>query len=142
MIDQFGSDEQRKSILPSLCTMDRLSSYCLTEPSAGSDAGNIQTTAVRRGDQYIVSGSKAFISGAGATDQYVVMVRTGEEGPRGISCLLVDKDTPNLSFDGKEQKVMYVCMMWHAGYGLLFIVGVELSTHKDSSVRRLPSTSQ
>ncbi len=108
MIDQFGSDEQRKAILPNLCTMDRLSSYCLTEPSAGSDAGNIQTTAVRQGDQYIVSGSKAFISGAGATDMYVVMVRTGEDGPGGISCLLVDKDTPNLSFDGKEQKVMYV----------------------------------
>ena len=106
MIDQYGSDELRSSYVPNMCTMELLGSYCLTEPGAGSDAANIQTTAQRQGDHYIVTGSKAFISGGGHSDVYIVMVRTGEQGPKGISCLLIDKDTPNLSFDAKEQKVL------------------------------------
>ena len=91
MIDAFGSDQQRAGWLPDLTTMDRLASYCLTEPDAGSDAAGLQTRAERQGDDYVLNGSKAFISGAGETDLYACMVRTGGDGPNGISC--VDRRT-------------------------------------------------
>ncbi|CAD7039067.1 acyl-CoA dehydrogenase [Pseudorhizobium endolithicum] len=109
MIDRFGSDEQRRRWLPGLVTMDMLSSYCLTEPASGSDAAALKTKAVRDGDHYVVTGEKQFISGAGASDLYVIMVRTGEDGPKGISTLVVPADTPGLSFGANERK-----MGWHA----------------------------
>ena len=109
MIDKFGSEAQRERFLPRLCRMDILSSYCLTEPSAGSDAAALRTRAVRQGEHYVVNGTKQFISGAGAADLYLVMVRTGENGSGGISTLIIDKDTKGLSFGPNEQK-----MGWHA----------------------------
>ncbi|WP_281976378.1 isobutyryl-CoA dehydrogenase [Pseudorhizobium flavum] len=109
MIDRFGSQQQREQWLPGLVTMERLASYCLTEPGSGSDAAALKTRAVREGDHYVVSGQKQFISGAGASDVYVVMVRTGDDGPRGISTLVVPADTPGLSFGADERK-----MGWHA----------------------------
>lgn len=105
MIDRFGSDEQRQRFLPKLCTMEHFASYCLTEPGAGSDAANLKTRAERDGDHYVLNGSKAFISGGGRSDVYVVMVRTGGEGPKGISTLVVPKDTPGLSFGKQEEKM-------------------------------------
>ncbi len=105
MIDRFGTPEQRRHWLPGLCAMDRLAAYCLTEPGAGSDAAALKTRAVREGDHYVVNGQKQFISGAGAVDLYVVMVRTGEDGPKGISTLLIPKDTPGLSFGVNERKM-------------------------------------
>lgn len=105
MIDRFGADEQRHRFLPKLTTMEKIASYCLTEPGSGSDAAALKTRAVREGDQYVLNGSKAFISGAGVSDIYVCMVRTGEEGPKGISCLVVEKDSPGLSFGKKERKM-------------------------------------
>ncbi len=105
MIDTFANDEQRNKWLPSLCTMEKFASYCLTEPNAGSDAGSLRTKAVRDGDHYVLNGSKAFISGGGAADVYVVMVRTGQDGPKGISCVVVEKDTPGLSFGAQEVKL-------------------------------------
>ncbi|KAM9298813.1 isobutyryl-CoA dehydrogenase, mitochondrial [Gastrophryne carolinensis] len=105
MIDTFGNDEQRHRFCPSLCTMEKFASYCLTEPGSGSDAASLLTSAKRDGDHYILNGSKAFISGAGDTDVYVVMCRTGGSGPRGISCLVVEKGAPGLSFGKKEKKV-------------------------------------
>lgn len=105
MIDTFGNDDQRARFLPSLLTMEKLASYCLTEPGSGSDAAALRTRAVRDGKHYVVNGSKAFISGAGVSEVYAVMVRTGSEGPGGISTLLIDKDTPGLSF-GKPEKKM------------------------------------
>lgn len=105
MIDTFGSEEQRGRWVSALCSMDRLASYCLTEPAAGSDASSLATTAKRDGDHYVLNGSKAFISGAGSSDVYVVMVRTGGPGPSGISCVVVEKDAPGLSFGKKEDKV-------------------------------------
>ncbi|HEV2560684.1 MAG TPA: isobutyryl-CoA dehydrogenase [Rhizomicrobium sp.] len=105
MIDRFGGEEQRKRFLPKLTTMEKITSYCLTEPGAGSDAANLKTRAVRDGDCYVLNGSKAFISGAGVSDVYVCMVRTGEDGPKGISCLVVEKGTPGLSFGKKERKM-------------------------------------
>lgn len=105
MIDEFGNSEQRIKYLPSLCSMERFASYCLTEPGAGSDAANISTRAVRDGDYYVLNGSKAFISGAGATDVYVVMCSTGQSGAKGISCFVVEAGTPGLSFGKKESKV-------------------------------------
>ena len=109
MIDRHGDEAQRARYLPSLCSMAQLASYCLTEPGAGSDAGALRTKAVRDGDHYIVNGVKQFISGAGAADIYVIMVRTGEEGPKGISTLIVEKGTPGLSFGPNEVK-----MGWNA----------------------------
>lgn len=109
MIDRYGSDEQRKAFLPKLCTMDHLASYCLTEPGAGSDAAALKTKAVLDGDHYVLDGQKQFISGAGVSDIYVVMVRTGEAGPSGISTLVVEKGTPGLSFGANEKK-----MGWNA----------------------------
>ena len=105
MIDRYGSDAQRKKFLPSLTTMEKIASYCLTEPGSGSDAAALKTRAVKDGDHYVLNGSKAFISGAGVSDIYVCMVRTGEEGPKGISCLVVEKGMPGLSFGKKERKM-------------------------------------
>ncbi len=105
MIDRFGSDAQRRAFLPPLMTMEHFASYCLTEPGHGSDAANLKTRAERDGDHYVLNGSKAFISGGGSSDVYVVMCRTGEAGPKGISTLVVPKDTPGLSFGKKEIKL-------------------------------------
>ena len=105
MIDRYGSEEQRKRFLPKLCTMDHLASYCLTEPGAGSDAAALKTKAVLDGDHYVLDGQKQFISGAGVSDIYVVMARTGEAGPSGISTIVVEKDTPGLSFGANEKKM-------------------------------------
>jgi hypothetical protein len=105
MIDRYGNDAQRKKFLPRLTTMELIASYCLTEPGSGSDAAALKTRAVKDGDGYVLNGSKAFISGAGVSDIYVCMVRTGEDGPKGISCLVIEKGTPGLSF-GKAEKKM------------------------------------
>jgi len=109
MIDKFGSAEMRSRFVPSLVAMDKMASYCLTEPGSGSDAAALRTTAVRDGDHYVLNGSKAFISGAGVSDVYVVMVRTGGEGAKGVSTIVVEKDTPGLSFGANEKK-----MGWNA----------------------------
>ena len=105
MIDAFGGGLQREKFLPRLCTMEHFASYCLTEPDAGSDAASLKTRARRDGDHYVLDGAKAFISGAGVSDVYVCMVRTGGEGPRGISCIVVEKGTPGLSFGAQEKKL-------------------------------------
>ncbi|MFC2249892.1 isobutyryl-CoA dehydrogenase [Labrys portucalensis] len=109
IIDAYGSPEQRSQWLPAMTGMEMIASYCLTEPGYGSDAGNLATRAVRDGDHYILNGQKQFISGAGASDLYIVMARTGGEGPKGISTFIVPKDTPGLSFGASEKK-----MGWHA----------------------------
>lgn len=109
MVDTFGTHEQRKSWVPKLASMEAIASYCLTEPGAGSDASALRTKAVRDGDHYVIDGVKQFISGAGASDVYIVMARTGGEGPRGISAFVVEKGTPGLSFGADELK-----MGWHA----------------------------
>ncbi|MCZ4080228.1 isobutyryl-CoA dehydrogenase [Rhodococcus sp. H36-A4] len=109
MIDTYGNDEQRRQWVPGLCSMDQLGSYCLTEPGAGSDAAALTTKAVRDGDDYILNGVKQFISGAGVSDVYVVMARTGEAGPKGISAIVVPKDSAGLSFGANEKK-----MGWNA----------------------------
>jgi alkylation response protein AidB-like acyl-CoA dehydrogenase len=105
MIDAFGGPEQRKKFLPRLCTMEHFASYCLTEPGSGSDAASLQTRARRDGDHYVLDGTKAFISGGGVSEIYVVMARTGEAGPRGISCIVVEKGTPGLSYGAEEKKL-------------------------------------
>jgi alkylation response protein AidB-like acyl-CoA dehydrogenase len=105
MIDRFGDDTQRRRFLPKLMTMAHLASYCLTEPGAGSDAASLTTRAVRQDGDYVLNGAKSFISGGGASDLYVVMARTGGPGPKGISCLIVEKGTPGLSFGRKERKL-------------------------------------
>ncbi|NBB84351.1 MAG: acyl-CoA dehydrogenase [Alphaproteobacteria bacterium] len=105
MIDRYGDADQRARYLPGLMTMDRFASYCLTEPGAGSDAASLKTRAVRDGDSYVLNGAKAFISGGSTSDVYVVMARTGEAGPKGISAFVVDKDTPGLTFGKKEKKL-------------------------------------
>ncbi len=109
MIDAFGSETQRARFLPALMTMERLASYCLTEPGAGSDAANLITRAERRGGGYVVNGSKAFISGAGESDLYACMVRTGGPGAAGISCLLIERGAQGLSFGPPEKK-----LGWHS----------------------------
>jgi alkylation response protein AidB-like acyl-CoA dehydrogenase len=109
MIDRFGSQRVKEKYLPDLVTMERLGSYCLTEPGSGSDAAALKTRAVRDGDDWIVTGSKQFISGAGENEVYVTMVRTGEEGPKGISCLVIEKDMPGVSFGANERK-----LGWHS----------------------------
>ena len=109
MIDTFGSDTVKAKYLPDLVTMDRIASYCLTEPGSGSDAAALKTKAVRDGDDWIVTGSKQFISGAGENEVYVTMVRTGEDGPKGISCLVIDKNMPGVSFGANEKK-----LGWHS----------------------------
>ena len=105
MIDRFGSDAQRRRFLPPLMSMEHFASYCLTEPAAGSDAAALATRAVRDGDDYVLNGAKAFISGGGRSDIYVVMCRTGGEGAKGISTLVVPKDTPGLSYGKQERKL-------------------------------------
>jgi len=105
MIDRFGGEEQRKRFLPDLAPMKKIASYCLTEPGSGSDAAALRTRAERDGDHYVLNGAKAFISGAGVSDIYVCMVRTGADGPKGVSCLVVEKGTPGLSFGKKERKM-------------------------------------
>jgi alkylation response protein AidB-like acyl-CoA dehydrogenase len=109
LIDAFGSDEQRRRWLPKLCRMELLASYCLSEPGAGSDAAALSTRATREGDHYVLNGQKQFISGAGTSDLYLVMARTGDEGPSGISALIVPGDTPGVSFGANERK-----MGWNA----------------------------
>jgi alkylation response protein AidB-like acyl-CoA dehydrogenase len=113
MIDAYGTPEQRKKLVPRLASMELIASYCLTEPGAGSDASALRTRAVRDGDHYVLDGVKQFISGAGASDVYVVMARTGDPeskpGPRGISAFVVHEDTPGVSFGAAERK-----MGWHA----------------------------
>jgi alkylation response protein AidB-like acyl-CoA dehydrogenase len=109
MIDAFGSETQRHKWLPKLCTMELIASYCLTEPNSGSDAAALRTRAVRDGDHYVLNGQKQFISGAGGGDLYVVMVRTGGEGPGGISTLVVEGDTSGISLGANERK-----MGWNA----------------------------
>ncbi|WP_286828672.1 MULTISPECIES: acyl-CoA dehydrogenase family protein [Kordiimonas] len=109
MIDCFGNDEQRARFVGELSTLEKMASYCLTEPGAGSDAASLKTKAVRDGDDYVLNGSKAFISGGGTSDVYVVMARTSDDGAKGISCFIVEKDTPGLSFGAQEKK-----LGWHS----------------------------
>jgi alkylation response protein AidB-like acyl-CoA dehydrogenase len=109
MIDQFGSDELRQRYLPRLNTMELIASYCLTEAGSGSDAASLRTTARRDGDDYVLNGSKAFISGAGVSDVYVVMARTGGDGAKGVSAFVVEKGTRGLTFGAQERK-----MGWNA----------------------------
>ena len=109
MIDAYGAAPVQAKYLPSLVTMETIASYCLTEPGSGSDAAALKTRAVRDGDDYIVTGTKAFISGGGVNDIYVTMVRTGEDGPKGISCLVIEKDMAGVSFGAPERK-----LGWHS----------------------------
>ncbi len=123
MVDRFGSEVQRRRYLPKLVRMDWLASYCLTEPGAGSDAAALKTRAERTGGGYRLTGAKAFISGAGVSDLYLVMARTGEEGPKGISALLVEKGTPGLSFGKPERK-----LGWRSQpTAMVLLDGVEVS---------------
>ena len=105
MVDVYGSAAQREAFLPKLCSMEHFGSYCLTEPDSGSDAASLKTRAMRDGDHYVLNGTKAFISGGGVSDIYACMVRTGGAGPSGISCILVEKGAPGLSFDARERKL-------------------------------------
>ena len=105
MIDSFGNESQRAKFLPPLMRMDMMASYALTEPGSGSDAAAMRSRAIRDGDHYVLNGSKAFISGAGHSDLYVAMVRTGDAGAGGVSCFLIEKDTPGLSFGANERKM-------------------------------------
>src|SRR3954470_20482589 len=105
MIDAFGGEVQRRGVLPKLSTREHFARYCLTEPDSGSDAASLKTKAVREGEHYVLDGSKAFISGGGVSDIYVCMVRTGGAGPKGISCIVVEKGTPGLSFGAQEKKL-------------------------------------
>ncbi len=105
MVDRFGDDDQRARWLPQLVSMDWFASYCLTEPGSGSDAAALKTRAVRDGDTYRLTGTKAFISGAGTSDLYLIMARTGADGPKGISCFAVERGTPGLSFGKPEVKL-------------------------------------
>ncbi len=109
MVGQYGTDEQIAAWMPKLASMEWLASYCLTEPGAGSDAAALATRAERKGDRYILNGTKQFISGAGASDFYFIFARTGGEGASGISAFVVFKDTPGLSFGANERK-----MGWNA----------------------------
>jgi len=109
MIDRFGSQALRDKYLPSMVPMERMGSYCLTEAGSGSDAAALKTRAVRDGDHYVVTGSKQFISGGGENDIYVTMVRTGGDGPKGISCLVIEKDMEGVSFGARERK-----LGWHS----------------------------
>ena len=108
MIDRFGDAAQRARVLPLLCSGEWLGSYCLTEPGSGSDAAAMRTRAVREGDEWVLNGTKQFISGAGATQLYIVMARSGGPGASGVSAFLVEDGTPGLSFGAEERK-----MGWH-----------------------------
>lgn len=105
MIDVFGSEEQRAAWVPRLTSMELIASYCLTEPGAGSDAASLKTKAVKDGDDYVITGTKQFISGAGTSDVYVLMARTSEDGAKGVSAFIIEKDTPGLSFGANERKM-------------------------------------
>ncbi|MDF1683818.1 MAG: acyl-CoA dehydrogenase family protein [Legionellaceae bacterium] len=105
LLDQYAEPELREKWGPKLARMDVFSSYCLTEPGAGSDAAALKTRAIKDGDDYILNGSKAFISGGGVSDVYLCMVRTGDESHQGITCVLVEKNTPGLSFGQQEKKL-------------------------------------
>jgi alkylation response protein AidB-like acyl-CoA dehydrogenase len=105
MIDRFGGDAIKARFLPDLVSMDKVASYCLTEPGSGSDAAALKTSARIDGDHYVLNGTKQFISGSGVNDIYVVMVRTSEDRAKGISCLVVEKGTPGLSFGAPERKL-------------------------------------
>lgn len=105
MVDSFGDEAQRKKWLPKITSMELITSYCLTEPGAGSDAANLRTSAARDGGDYILNGTKTFISGGGFSDLYLVMARTGEPGAKGVSTFLIENGTPGLSF-GKNEKKM------------------------------------
>jgi alkylation response protein AidB-like acyl-CoA dehydrogenase len=105
MIDCFGDDEIKARFLPQLVSMDKIASYCLTEPGSGSDAAALKTTAKLDGNHYVINGTKQFISGGGVNDIYVVMVRTSDDGAKGVSCLVVENGTPGLSFGAPEKKL-------------------------------------
>lgn len=105
MIDSFGSQTLKDKYLPDLVTMETIGSYCLTEPGSGSDAAALKTTARLEGDHYILNGTKQFISGGGVNDIYVVMARTGQDGPKGVSCFVVEKGQEGLSFGAPEKKL-------------------------------------
>ncbi|MCK0148418.1 acyl-CoA dehydrogenase family protein [Marivita sp. S6314] len=105
MIDTFASDDMKARVLPKAMTMETVLSYCLTEPGSGSDAAALKTRADRTNEGYTLNGTKAFISGGGYSDLYVAMVRTGEDGPRGVSAVLIEDGTPGLSFGGLEDKM-------------------------------------
>jgi alkylation response protein AidB-like acyl-CoA dehydrogenase len=109
MIDRFGDEDLRRRLLPRMATMELIASYCLTEPNSGSDAGSLATSARLAGDHYVLNGAKAFISGAGASDLYLVMARTGGPGAKGVTAFVVEKDSPGLSFGAQEKK-----MGWNA----------------------------
>jgi alkylation response protein AidB-like acyl-CoA dehydrogenase len=105
MIDTFGSRQQRAIWLPRLTSMELIASYCLTEPGSGSDAASLKTNAVRDGDDYVITGTKQFISGAGTSDIYVLMARTSDDGAKGVSTFIIEKGTPGLSFGANERKM-------------------------------------
>ena len=105
MVATNGTEAQRSEWIPKLATMDKIASYCLTEPGSGSDASSLSTKARKEGGKFILNGSKAFISGAGVSDVYLVMCRTGGDGPKGVSCIMVEKGTPGLSFGKNEEKM-------------------------------------
>jgi len=109
MIDTFGSQAVKDKYLPDLIPMDKISSYCLTEAGAGSDAASLKTKAVRDGDDYIVNGSKQFISGGGENEIYVTMTRTSDDGAKGVTCLVIEKDMDGVSFGANEKK-----LGWHS----------------------------
>ena len=116
LIDQYASEPLRAHWGPKLTAMDVIASYCLTEPEAGSDAASLKTRATKEGDYYLVNGAKAFISGASVSDVYLCMVRTSDEGHRGITALLIEKNTPGLSFGKLEEKMGWrnqpTCMVY------------------------------
>ncbi|RUQ81608.1 acyl-CoA dehydrogenase family protein [Legionella septentrionalis] len=105
LIDRYADKSLRAEWGPRLTSMEAFASYCLTEPESGSDAASLRTYAAIDGDDYIINGAKAFISGGSVSDVYLCMVRTGDESPRGITCLLVEKDRPGLSFGKLEKKM-------------------------------------
>jgi alkylation response protein AidB-like acyl-CoA dehydrogenase len=109
MIDRFGGQAVKDKYLPGLVGMEKFASYCLTEPSSGSDAAALKTKAVKDGDDWLVTGTKQFISGGGENELYLTMVRTGEDGPKGISCLVIEKAMPGVSFGAQEKK-----LGWHS----------------------------
>jgi len=109
MIDTFGSQAVKDKYLPDLIPMDKISSYCLTEAGAGSDAASLKTKAVRDGDHYVVNGSKQFISGGGENEIYVTMTRTSDDGAKGVTCLVIEKDMDGVSFGAQEKK-----LGWHS----------------------------
>jgi hypothetical protein len=109
MIDSFGSEEQRSHWVPKLCSMEAIASYCLTEPGSGSDAAALRTSAKSQGNELVLNGSKAFTTGGGFTDLYIVMARTGDNSPKGISSILVEKEAEGFSFGANEKK-----MGWNA----------------------------